>query len=204
MAERLGVDAHQHYADGLTPQLRQRLSAPLLKANIERHFRASILPHASLEREHPTLDTLLPDGSIRWSDVHQIGYTQERSRAEALGFAFAKRNSPPVIDPKGVKAVDAVFAFLAERGVEVYLTHPPFNPIYWNAVQNSPYMEGLARVEQLTHDFADKHGFKVIGGFDPAPLGCTEEMYIDGEHSNPECLGALVRLFVDEITHPRR
>ena len=196
MAQRLGIPAHDAYADGITPQLRQRLSLPLLQANIERYMAAPVKPYVSSEKLHPTLDTLLPDGSIQWSTLHNEAFTPERAKKLALDFAAHKRVSPPQIDPDGVAAVDKVFAFLADAGVEVYLAHPPYNPIYWDAVQGSPYMEGLRKVEKLTQDFAKKYDFKVIGGFDPYKVGCRKEQYIDSEHSRPECLGRIINEFL--------
>jgi hypothetical protein len=46
----------------------------------------------------------------------------------------------------------------------------------------------LAKVEQLTRDLAAKHGLKIIGSFNPHEVGCDASMYIDAEHSSPECL----------------
>lgn len=196
MAQRLGLPYHNAYADGLTPQLRQKLSLPLLKANIERYLAAPVKPKVSDLEGHPTLDTLLPDGSIIWSTIHQQAFTQGRSRTEALSHAYGLRENPPKIDPLGLRSVDAMLAYLVERGVEVYLAHPPFNPIFWDAVQGSPYAEALEEIEQTTQDLADKYGLEVIGSFNPSDVGCTEDMYIDGEHSNTECLGKVIHQFL--------
>ncbi|MGI9465329.1 MAG: hypothetical protein ACR2OM_15410, partial [Aestuariivirgaceae bacterium] len=196
MATRLGIPAHDAYTNGITPQLRQRLSLPLLQANIERYMRAPIKPYSSTEKSHPTLDTLLPDGSIQWSTLHNEAFTAERSRREALAFAEQRRNHPPVLDEMGVASVDKLLEFLSEAGVEVYLAHPPFNPIYWDTLQGSPYMEGVRRVEDLTKMYAAKYNFKVIGGFNPHKVGCTEEQYIDAEHSRPECLARIIDEFL--------
>lgn len=195
MAERLGINAHQEYIYTVRPRMRQSLSLPLLKANITRYLAAPEKPHVSDGTVHPTLDTLLPDGSILWSTLHENLFTQERARAEALSFAYAKRNSPPMIDPAGVFAIDKLLSYLVDQGVEVYLAHPPFNPIYWDAMQDTPYMEGLRRVEELTQSFLKRYDLKMVGGFDPYELGCSEDQYIDGEHSQPECLGRIIDQF---------
>ena len=196
MARRLGLPAHNAYADGLTPQLRQKLSLPLLKANVQRYLAAPVAPGVSQVQGHPTLDTLLPDGSIIWSTLHQQVFTQGRSRAEALSHAYGLRNNPPKVDPLGYQSVDAMLAYLVDHGVEVYLAHPPFNPIFWDAVQGSPYADALAEIEELTQGLAQKHGLQVVGSFNPEKLGCTADMYIDGEHSNAECLGKIIHQFL--------
>lgn len=204
MTKRLGIEGHRHYLDGFTPQLRQRLSMPLLQANVERYIHAPIKPYASSERSHPTLDTLLPDGSIAWSEIHNRVYTPARTRSLAQGFAQFKRVNPPEIDPFGAQSVDAALGWLKDQGVNVYLTHPPYNPTFWEAVQGSEYMVELEHVKKLTRDLAAKHGFGVVGSFDPAEVGCTSDMYIDSEHSNAECLSKIVGLFLDKIEPHRQ
>ncbi len=199
MAARLGLASHLAYASGITPQLRQKLSLPLLQANVERYLQAGTKPQASTLMEHPTLDTLRPDGSIQWSYLHNEAFTQERARREALEFAAHKRNNPPMVDPFGLKSVDTLIAFLVKEGVDVQLAHPPFNPIYWDAVQGSPYAEGLKRIEKIAQDLADKYGLKIVGGFNPYKVGCTKEMYIDAEHSRPECLANIARQFMKNL-----
>lgn len=196
MAVRLGLPHHNAYAHGLTPQLRQKLSIPLLKANVERYFAAAVKPTASDARSHPTLDTLLPDGSIVWSTIHERSYTTESSRKKALDFAKYKSTRPLTIDPLGVRSVDTLLAFLKKRGVKIYLAHPPYNPIYWDAVQNTPYMKSLETVKKITRDLAKKHGLKIVGSFDPREVGCTSAMYIDSEHSGPECLSKILAQFL--------
>ncbi|MBX2853854.1 MAG: hypothetical protein KTR21_02640 [Rhodobacteraceae bacterium] len=196
MARRLGLPHHVAYAHGLTPQLRQELSLPLLAANLERDFASPVKPGPrpadAATAPHPTLSTLLPDGSILWSVIQEQSYTQERTRRLSLEFAAEKRHQQLVVDPLGLRSVDRVLAFLAERGVKVYLAHPPFNPTYWAAVQGSPYMEGLKNIERITQDLAAKYGWKVVGSFNPHDLGCVDEMYIDAEHSGPECLKRII------------
>lgn len=200
MAQRLGIEAHKEYLQGLTPQTRQRLSLPLLKANFTRYVQAPAKPYGSREMSHPTLDTLLPDGSIEWSEMNKIAFTPERSREMALSFAREKKRAPAVIDLFGVRSVDAVFAYLKGEGVNVYLTHPPYNPIFWDEVMKSPeYVEAIERVKQVTRDLGRRHGFEVIGSFDPYEVGCTADMYIDSEHSNTECLAKVMRPFLDKI-----
>lgn len=197
MAARLNLPIMNYYPNGLTPQVRQKLSLPLLKANVERYLAAPVAPGPSDLNVHPTLDTLHADGSITWSTLHQQAFTPERAKAEALAHAYAQRPYAPGIDPIGRQSVDAVFAFLKEQGVEVYLAHPPFNPIYWEAVQGSPYMDGIEDIRQMTREWSEKYDMPIIGGFDPAKTGCTADMYIDGEHSNSVCLGKIITQFLE-------
>jgi hypothetical protein len=194
-APMFGIEPHRTYAGGLTPQLRQVMSLPLLWSNVRRYVAAPEQPHAGPGTSHPTLDALLPDGSIEWSEAHRASFTDERARGLALAFAETKRNDPPLIDPEGVEAVDKVLGFLVARGVEVSLAHPPFNPVFWKAIQGTPYQVGLRRVEEIVAGLAEKHGLRVVGGFNPHAVGCTADMYIDAEHAGPACLGRIIDEF---------
>lgn len=209
MAMRLNLPVMDYYPNGITPQLRQKISLPLLKANIARYIEAPVKPEPSELMTHPTLDVLHPDGSITWSTLHRNAFTPERARAEALSHAYAQRPNAPGIDPVGRQSVDAMLAFLKEQGVKVYLAHPPFNPIYWDAVQGSPYMDGVEDIRNMTREWSAKYDMPIIGGFDPARTGCTADMYIDGEHSNAECLGKIIKQFlvldkVEQLTALKR
>ena len=115
-------------------------------------------------------------------------FTPERMKHEALALADAARNVPPVVDPLGVQSFDTLLGFLKSQGVQVILAHPPFNPVFYDAVQGSKYLPGLDNIRKITKDLAAKHGLHVIGEFDPAKVGCTVEQYIDAEHSSPPCL----------------
>ena len=63
----------------------------------------------------------------------------------AAALASVARASPPVVDPKGVEAFDALLGFLQKKGVKVVLAQPPFNPLFYDAVQGSDYIAGLGR-----------------------------------------------------------
>ncbi len=204
-ASLLGLENHNAYANGLTPQLSEMMSLRLLWSNLWRYMSAQEQPHAAEGMLHPTLDALLPDGSINWSAAHRESFTPAATYASALSLAEEKRNTPPGIDSAGVAAVDAVLEYLVEHGVVVYIAHPPFNPDFWNAVQGTPYLEGLRHVERIVAEMAAKHGIEIIGGFNPYEVGCTVEMYIDGEHSSPRCLGRILNQFLtrEEQKAPR-
>lgn len=195
MAKRLGIPAESSWRTEPYQRIRERLSLSMLFNNVTRWFNAPERPHASDERNFDTLDTLLPDGSILWSVQHQAVFTRERSKREALILADAVRNNPPVIDPAGVEAFDKLLTFLKDNGTEVTLVHPPFNPIFYESVQGGTFFEGLDKVRAVTAELAAKHGLKIIGDFNPAKVGCTADMYIDAEHSNPDCVVKVLRQF---------
>ena len=193
LAPMFGLTPHEVYRNGLTPQLRQTVSFPLLLAHAERYFDAPQQPHVSDSPAHESLDMLLSDGAIYWSARHRDEFTPERMRAESEALAAGKVNNPPTFDPDGVLAVDTVLGYLRDKGVELYLAHPPYNPLVWDAVQGTPYMDGLHQIESLVQAMARRHNIPIIGSFNPYDVGCTADMYIDGEHSNPTCLGMILQ-----------
>ena len=194
-ADRIGLEPHSVWDTLPVNTWRELVSLPLLWDQAYRRFTAPVQPHESLERQSETLDTLLPGGSIVWSDEHRRLFTQARARKEALDFARARRDDPPKIDPKGIAHLEALFEFLISKGVTVTLAHPQFNPVFWEAVQGSPYMDGLKEIKELTNSWAKKYGFAVIGGFAPSDVGCTADQYIDAEHGNSKCLNLLLRQY---------
>jgi hypothetical protein len=196
MAKRLGITAHRPWETAPYQRWAELASLPMFHANATRWTNATFRPRRTFEAEHSRLDTLLPGGSIIWSHEHQALFTQKRTREMSDDFARQRINQPPVIDPKGVEHMDRLLQFLKDKGVEVFLAHPPFNPDYYNQVMKGPYAKGLRAVEALTQTFADKYGWQVVGSFDPAKVGCDSPMFIDAEHGSPECLAKLLHQYV--------
>ena len=188
MAARLGIETEPVWQSLPYQRLRERVSISMLFTNLTRWYNASEHPHATTDVHFKGLDTLLPDGSIVWSADHLNIFTPERARREALAFAEKRLNSPPMVEERGVAAFEKLLDFYKDKGVTVYFVQPPFNPIYYDHVEGSPYKEGLTKIEDLTRDIARRHGITIIGGFNPHKVGCDASMYIDAEHSNARCL----------------
>jgi hypothetical protein len=196
MAARLGIEPQPIYKTLPYDRMRALLSMPMLFENLTRWHNATERPGPTTENRFETLDVLLPDGSIRWSKQRLKLFSQERALAESMAFVEARRNDPPVVDQQGVEAFEKVLVLLKEKGVEVSLIKPPFNPIYYDAVQQGTYAEGLKNIEKLINDIAARHGLKVYGSYNPHDIGCDASMYIDAEHSNVTCLTKVFAPFV--------
>ena len=157
---------------------------------------ADDLPGPTMAMKEPALDILLPGGSIVWSEGHDNVFTPERTRQETLDFAAYKIENPPIVDPKGVEHIETLLEYLHRKGVRVYLAHPPYNPLFWETVQGTAYMDGLKPVTDLVQGWADRFGWDVIGSFNGNDYGCTIDQYIDSEHADRECLKGIFDQFV--------
>lgn len=192
MAKRLGVEPHSFFE---TFEIRPWLDLTSLPAAWERavqYVTAEQRPGPTRQETSKTLDMLSPKGFIRWSGEHKALFTKERAIDEAIKEYEWTKSRRIQIDPEAVEAVDRLLAFFIERGVEVVLVHPPFNPVFYNNIINTPYGEDMKRVVALTKDLAASHGIPVIGSFDPSYVGCDGSMFIDSQHSSSECLGKVL------------
>jgi hypothetical protein len=163
-------------------------SLATLLDNAVRWWTAPVQPGPVRAAALPTLDVLQADGSIRWSAQHRAAFTAERRHRQVEAAFKARQAVRPEIDPAAVDAVDRLLGLLTERGVRVVLIHPPFNPEFYDRIAGTRYDLGLREVEALTRRLANTHGAIAVGSFDPAAAGCSADMYIDAEHSSPECL----------------
>jgi hypothetical protein len=195
MADRLGIEKEGYWASLPYNRMRALLSISMLFDNLTRWYNAEEHPHASTERQFNALDTLLPDGSIVWSKKHLEIFTQERARTESIKLADARVNTQQSVDPAGVAAFERLLGYLKQQGVQVYLINPPYNPIFYDRIQGTPYAAGLAKIDALMQRLATDHGLPLIGGFNPHKSGCESSMYIDAEHSNALCLKKLLNQF---------
>jgi hypothetical protein len=170
------------------------LSLSTMLDNGLRWLGADVRPGPVEASSMPTMDVLQADGSIRWSSAHRDLFTPERRDREVRDAVAQRRDLTLEIDPAAVHAIDRLLALLSERGVQVVLIHPPFNPDFYRQIEDTTYAAGLLRVEALTAQLAAAHGATVAGSFDPAVAGCTAGMYIDAEHSSPACLRRVIEL----------
>jgi hypothetical protein len=180
-----------------TRPLRRWLGLLSLSTMVENGLRwlgADIRPGPVEAQALADMDVLQADGSIRWSRAHRQQFTPERTSREVEAAVQQRRNLALAIDPDAVTAIDRMLALLVERGVQLVLIHPPFNPDFYRQIEGTPYGAGLQRVEALTARLAATHGAALVGSFDPAVAGCTAAMYIDAEHSSPACLQRLIDL----------
>jgi hypothetical protein len=188
MAEKMAIPTESFWKSYSWQRLRERLSLQMLFTNLTRWYNAEELPHETDKAKYKSLDVLLPGGSIAWSQQHSDFFTQERAKFEAETFADFKIANPPVWEQRGLDNFEQLLKYVQAKGVEITFVFPPFNPLYWDRVQNTAYSERLNEYVSIIKGMADRHKIAMIGSFNPYDVGCTKEQYIDAEHANATCL----------------
>jgi hypothetical protein len=205
MAKRLGIVPHGWTEIIDLSWVRELLMFKPLWTQLERAWRQPD-PGATAESSLDEMDLLMPDGSIRWSRQHQSLFTRDFVRADVVRTATQRRAERLPIDARAVEALDRLLEFLVSKGVRVVLAHPPYHPELYALLDDTPFRAALPAVVALTRKLASKHGLEVVGSFDAAEVGCTEEMFIDREHANAACLKRIlnqVRGKVPSFLQPR-
>ena len=197
MTQRLGIETESYIKTLPYHRAQALISLPMLFENFTRWYNSAVHPGSTIANRMTNMDMLLPDGSIMWSSTKLKLFTPERTASEVSIFAKANLNEPVIVDQKGVEAFVAVLDYLKTKGVSVYLVNPPFNPLFYDQIPGTSYAEGLARVDSLVHTIAAEHHLPLIGGFNPHQVGCTADMYIDSEHSSPQCLQKIFDQFLE-------
>ncbi len=189
MTQRLGIEPESYWKTAPYHRLQALISLPMLFENFTRWYNAAEHPGPTTATQLENMDLIMPDGSIEWSKFKRNNvFTPQRTANEVDALVKANLSSPLLIDPQGVAAYEALFTFLKKQGVQVYLTNPPYNPAFYDRIVGTSYAEGVGRVEALTQKFSTEYGFPIFGNFNPHKVGCTSDMYIDAEHSSPQCL----------------
>ena len=131
---------------------------------------------------------LQADGSIRWSEAHRAQFTAERRDREVALAVAERRGRELAIDPAAVIAVGRLLGLLEEQRRARRPDPPAVQPGLLPAGREAPLRRGPAPRRGADRGLAAAHGATVVGSFDPAIAGCSEDMYIDAEHGSPACL----------------
>ena len=188
MARRLGLEAHPWWD---TLHWRKWIDLLSVRAAWDAGWQrllARETPGPTSAAMLESLDIVRRTGSVLWSEQHLSLFSQERALQEAVRDMAFWRTQDIAIDRGAVEALDRLLGLLGNEGVRVVLGHPPFHPAYYAGVRGTAYENSLDRITAIAAGLAEKHGLDVVGSFDPAAVGCDATMFIDSNHSNPDCL----------------
>jgi hypothetical protein len=149
---------------------------------------------ATTAKSLPTMDVLLANGAISFSQQHSKSFTVEAARKGSAKKAEedrGKKVTPP--DPKLLAQYKAMLEFLVGKGVNVAIVHTPQHPAYWNGVKGSAYGDMLIAMEEEVRRITVAAGAQFVGSFDPAKADpskkiCTEAAFRDFIHVSNKCL----------------
>jgi len=89
------------------------------------------------------------------------------------------------IDMESLNLLDAFISLLKSDHVDVTLLLPPYHPVAYWMIVNNPSYRLVTRAEACFRRLGAKHGVRILGAFDPARAGLTEEDFYDGMHPKP-------------------
>ena len=121
-----------------------------------------------------------PDGSLRYPDAIvnrtevQGGDEARKAADEHLATTYSGFDK---IDPFLAQAFEAMTADVTARGARVTLVLAPFHPVYYDRVRHL-----IPAVESYYRSVAQRQGYMVIGGYDPAAVGALASDFFDGVH----------------------
>ena len=192
MAKRLGIPSHPWIESSPARHWLGLASFSALPRLAVRWLTSDAKPGPTNRESLETLDILSVDGSVRWSRRNLRLFAGDRARREASKELEHRSGMALEIDPNAIVAMERLLGLLRENGVSVVLVHTPLHPALYEGLAGTPYAKGLLRVETETLRLADAQGAVVAGSFDPARVGCVDTMYIDAEHTGPDCLKFIV------------
>jgi hypothetical protein len=136
--------------------------------------------------------TYFPDGSILVPPYMTANLGTLRPEAEALRYAWDPPGGIPLqMDPRQQRILEAFVQHLQDKGVKVTFYLPPYHPTSYRLMLDSPNRV-VVDIQAYFIALAQKHGFDVIGSYDPAEAGVTEADFYDLTHITPD---AILRIF---------
>jgi hypothetical protein len=109
---------------------------------------------------------------------------------EKIGNGSAKIQ-PPFLEGRATADFESILYLLSKRGVRVVLLLAPYHPKVLRC-QSQKACSALIAVEEWVRGLALRHGYQVIGSFDPRRLGVSSEFFRDDLHMEAEAIKYLV------------
>jgi hypothetical protein len=144
------------------------------------------------DRAQNTEKTKLPEGTVVWQVV-----SEDSALARARRFARYDIRVDPRFQhldaraPGRAGALEKFVHYVRGEGVEVTLLLVPFPTEMYDAFVARPGYSVRA-VESELRVMAERQGARVVGGYDPRPLGIASRDFFDEDHLRPEPLSHLV------------
>jgi len=197
MAAQLGIAADPYLQTLPTRRWEGLFNSPSLFTRTQEMAAVPDSPHATTDTQTPGLDILSADGSLLWSGKSQAKFTKAYTDKDVRTQLAAQAGTAPAIDPKLVDAMGTTIGFLRSKGVHVVIAQTPYHPDFYAGIQGRPFAGTLVKIEQIAQGWRAQYGVDIVGGFDPARIGCSRAEYIDYIHSRASCLAKVLRQVAD-------
>ncbi len=132
-------------------------------------------------------NVLLPDGSL----VYSQKYKSPRPVPDDRIGNGATKIQPPYLDPRVTAEFEYVLNGLSARGIRIVLLLAPYHPKVMRC-QSPKACAALTAVEEWARDLAQRHGYQIIGSFDPRRFGIGPELFHDELHMDAAAIKYLV------------
>jgi anti-anti-sigma regulatory factor len=191
MAKRLGIDTYSSF-DTLSYQKYTHLfSAESAYERVQRYNTTKAVWAATTAPQDQLMDTIGPDGSLRFSNAYLKSATKESAREDVAHRLTIDRKAAPKLNEQLLGQMSKLLDFVKERGVRVVLIQTPYNPVFYEGIQGTEFLKSINRIEQAVQGLAQAKGIFMTGGFDPAAQGCVESDFRDFNHSGIDCMKKL-------------
>jgi hypothetical protein len=194
MADRLGIPAHSFRTTFPIKALSGLFYAPAAYNRVWQVSAAPEKPGITTDLQRPNLDIISAEGSVRWSAASAAKFTKKHTDGAVRKQLNQIGQTAPGIDMGLVAAMEQTIRFLQGKGVRVVVAQTPYHPDFYTEVQRRPFGQTLNRLEAIAQDMNRRLGVLAVGGYDPTPLGCTADQFIDQIHARPPCIVKVLRL----------
>jgi hypothetical protein len=135
--------------------------------------------------------TRLIDGSIYYDEAFRMATPdQVKKRADeviAINPIYSLRQFTQLSE--NYKLLFSKFIeYLQGKNVEVEFFLAPYNPIVYNYFRQNNAYRMVFNTEKYFRGFAERHGVKVIGSYDPARYNLDSSFFYDGYHCTEKAI----------------
>jgi hypothetical protein len=197
MARRLDIAPHSYLQSVPIRAWSSMFYAPGAYDRAQQVSKVAAKPGPTSDMQQQSLEILASDGSVYWSRTSESKFTKKFVDKAVAGELRRIGNTAPAIDASLVDAFAKTVRYLQSKGVRVVLAQTPYHPTFWNTIKSRPFGKLLLRLQSIAEEMADRYGVLSVGGYDPQPIGCTADQYLDQIHPRPACVSKVLALIPD-------
>jgi hypothetical protein len=191
-------------AELLAPKFGAKLSLSPVTATLDSFVRqhTHVIVEASVQDALGTV--LTDDGAIKAAGNHKDVDVNEARQIALRQFATNRDRhrygTYSGINPQLWSLYQRWLQFLREDGAQVVIILTPYHPAIYGKIVADPKNQLLV-VEDRVRTHAVAVGLPVVGSYDPAKVGMTEEDFFDGDHLRE---GSLFKLLGNTLSDAAR